>query len=163
MKKANVFLVLLMSIVGLQAMAYQVVVEAHANKVGGYSNYSKSSPTSCTYSVLSGRTNQGTDEVVIFLNSDKTTMINASIRLTPEQVPLQEGTIVSRDGLIIKYKNGVLTQAKREVSEVFFNNDYKIVELNVSADLKQISSGYTKSAVKGIIREKLLGEMECEF
>lgn len=61
------------------------------------------------------------------------------------------------------YKNGILSQLKRETSEGPFNRDYSVVQLEVSPDLKQITRGYVKEAVKGLIREKVLGTMTCEF
>ena len=159
MKKIHVLFALVVGVCGLEASAYQVVVEERAVEVEGVSYYStpRSEVSSCSYAVVKGTTNQGAEEIVVYLNSDEDSNVNAAVRLSPKHLPLQEGTIVSRNGLTVRYEDGVLTQIKKQTDEGIFNNDYKILSLEVSPDLMRISKGYTKSAVKGLIREKLLG------
>ncbi|MFM6930189.1 MAG: hypothetical protein ACKOX6_17085 [Bdellovibrio sp.] len=135
---------------------YQDVIQKEATQVRGAS--------SCMYAVTEGSMHEGaSQEVIVYVNSDEQAHINGSIRLTPEMLPLQEGQLIKREGLIVEYKDGVLSQYKRQVSEGLFVNDYSIVKVKVSADLKVVEAGYVKKATKGLIREIVLGEMSCRF
>lgn len=141
-------------------LAAGILVEETASAVDGTSELA-GRIESCQYSVA--RQNYGAEEIVLFLNSDETAAANASIRLSPGQIPLREGVLVSRPGLEISYRNGVLTQMKKEVNEGPFVKDYKLTQLAVSADLRRITAGYTKSATASMFQERVLFEMNCRF
>ncbi|MGE5087347.1 MAG: hypothetical protein ACM3MG_13670 [Bacillota bacterium] len=155
MKKSLLTLILLGASLQSQA-AYQTVIEQQATEVQGAST--------CFYAVNKGTFSESQpEEVIIYLNSDTTSAANISIRLTPDMLPLQEGTIVSRQGLTVEYNNGILTQTKRNTSDGWAVNDYSIAKLKVSPDLQHIEAGYLKKVTKGIIREKVLAELSCRF
>lgn len=164
MKNANAMVVLIaMMVFSAQAMAnYSTLVEKTARAVEGSSDLA-AEIQSCKYSVMAGSNLDGVEEVVLFLNSDEAAGANASIRLSPDQVPLKEGVILSKPSLEIRYQDGVLTQMTKTTTEGPFVRDYKVTKLAVSADLKQIASGYTKNATASLIREKALFEMNCKF
>ena len=63
----------------------------------------------------------------------------------------------------MSYDKGVLTAKRTATDDGPFNNDYNLLKLTVSSDLQNISSGYVKNATKGIFREIVEGEMNCQF
>lgn len=156
-----------MSVLVFAAIAhaeFQEAVSATASSVEGYSAYSGAAVTQCTYSVMLGAVAEGeAEEVIVFLNSDKASAVNESIRLSPEMLPLKQGTLISRQDFVVKYENGILSKIEKVTTEGPFNRDYSLIQVEVSPDLKQVKSGYVKKAVKSLIREKLLGEMGCVF
>lgn len=155
MKMSFLTLVLLGASLQSQA-AYQDLIEKQATHVQGAS--------ACTYSVVQGSMSENEpQEIIIYLNSDEQSHANASIRISPEMLPLQEGTIISRKGLVVEYNNGILTQVKKVVTEGPFVNDYSVVKLKVSPDLNDVEAGYLKKATKGLIREIVEKEMSCRF
>lgn len=155
MKKTILTLIVLGT--SLQSHAgYLDIIEKQADQVQGASE--------CNYSVIQGSINENTpQEFVIFLHSDEQSHASASIRLSPEMIPLKEGVIISRNGQVVEYKDGVLTQTKTEVSEGPFVNDYSVVKIKVSPDLREVEAGYIKKATKGLIREIVESEMSCRF
>ncbi len=162
MNSIKVIFALFVTSFTLQAQSNSTLAEVRASSFEGYSAFSENSPTDCLYSV-EVQVNRGGEQVVIYLNSDNESMINAAIRLSPDQVPLKEGTLISRRGVVVKYENGILTQTKKETDEGPFTNDYQVLKLAVNAKLTKISSAYTKSVTKGLIRERVLNEMSCRF
>lgn len=155
MKQALLAAVLFGATLQAQA-AYQDVVKAQAKQVQG--------ATSCEYAVIEGSMSENSpQEIVIYVNSDVQSHVNGSIRLSPDMLPLQEGRLMTREGLILEYKDGVLTQFKKQTTEGPFVNDYTIVKIKVSADLQEVEAGYVKKATKGLFSEKVLGEMSCRF
>jgi hypothetical protein len=134
-----------------------------AKSVEGYSAFSGQAATSCTFSVEQGESLTGESQIVLFLNSDDQTFINNAIRLNASQIPLQEGVLVSRNGLEITYENGILKQLERETNEGPLVKDYKIMELEVGPNLEKIRRGYTKATTAGLFSEKVISEMTCSF
>lgn len=155
MKKAFLTIVVLGAALQSQA-AYRDVIQKQAIQVQGASE--------CMYAVTQGSFGENDpQEIIIYLNSDDQAHANGSIRLSPEMLPLHEGTLISRDGLVVEYKNGVLSQYKKHTTEGLFVNDYSVMKVKVSADLNEVEAGYVKKATKGLIREMVLVEMSCRF
>lgn len=153
----------LSTLISVSANAGTILIEKNAKALTGTSSLTKKAPTACSYAVEKITYANGQEEIGIFLNSDKASMINGSVRLRALDIPLREGVILSKAGLVVSYDKGILTAKKTVTDDGPFNNDYKILKLAVSSDLKNISSGYVKNATKGVFKEIVAGEMNCQF
>lgn len=161
MKKQTItFLTLLLTGVMVQAAP---VVSKTTTEVLGFSNILGTDATSCKYSVESRKDLKGRDEVVVSLASDKETSITDSIRIPADKLPLKEGVLQVRPGLSITYKKGVLTKKEKLPSEGPSGQDYQVMMVKVSPDLKTVSLGYALDSVKSVFSEKALAEINCTF
>lgn len=164
MKKKLFTLAAISTLFAIQAKAgTQILVQQAAKSTTGFSVLTNDSVKSCQYTVADVTYVNGDREIVIYLNSDRASMVNGSIHLRPDQIPLQEGSIQSSRDVTLTYKNGVLSQKQQVSNDGPTNNDYQLVQLKISSDLKSIIQGYTKKATKGLFTEKSLGEMNCSF
>ncbi|UXR64413.1 hypothetical protein EZJ49_15190 [Bdellovibrio bacteriovorus] len=159
-KPAIVFFSVLFSAIIVQAAP---VVSKTTTEVLGFSNILGTDATSCNYSVENRKDLKGRDEVVVSLTSDKETSITDSIRIPADKLPLKEGVLQVRPGLSITYKKGVLTKKEKLPSEGPSGQDYQVMMVKVSPDLKVVSLGYALDSVKSIFSEKALAEINCTF
>lgn len=136
-------------------------VSKTTKEVLGFSNLLNTDATSCDYSVEKQKDGKGA--VVVSLRSDKETGIQDSIRIAAAQLPLKEGVLMARPGLSITYRDGVLTKKEKLAAMGPDGQDYQVLMLKVSPDLKDISLGYALDSVKTIFKEKVLAEMNCKF
>lgn len=142
--------------VSVAANAVEVFHQVQAKSQKGYSSFTGKKVGSCMYIMA-----QDGDDVAVYLNSDAA--VNESIRLRKVDVPLQEGVIISKTGLEVDYKDGVLTMKKAVTTEGPINRDYQIMMVKVSPDLKTVTHGYVKKVLRGIFTHRVEGEMECNF
>lgn len=161
MKKKMIALVSLLTLVAHTAFAADsVIVEKDAHQVSGFDKLSNTAATDCTYMVA----HDGMDQnlIVIGVNSESAPYNNALIRIPVQNLPLQDGfAMTDIRGNQISYENGVL-RAKRQKRGEGVANEKLYVELEVSADLTQISSARVQK-LEGLIINKTLSQMECLF
>lgn len=107
-----------------------------ARSVKGYSNYTKLNPTECTFSV-EAQNWDGHISAKVYLNTDTDSLINFSIEIPQEDLPLQDGyTAQPFNNVNISYSNGVLKLTEvRDDQGYYGGHIIDTVEIPVSSDL----------------------------
>ncbi len=160
MKKMIVLVSLLTIASQLSFAAGSAAIQKNAQQVSGFDKLSNTNATDCTYLVG----NDGIDQslVVVGVNSKSAPSNNALIRIPVQNLPLQDGfTMTDIRGNQISYSNGVL-RANRQKRGEGSANETLYVEMNASADLKQISSARVQK-LEGLVIKSTLSQMECTF
>lgn len=139
------------------------VAKKSAQSQSGYDRHGNQS-TECKYRAYRLATND--DSYVSFnidIDSSNNNFISGNIQFEEKDIPLHEGLIFSRSGEVASYENGVLKYQSRQGNGPFSVLITEI-ELEVSRDLKEVSSIQLKKIVQPLIGlEKVDTKLTCQF
>lgn len=155
----------IISIQSTSALANSAVFNATA--VDGFSNYSKQTPTKCTFASVN--VNSGGQEVVrVYLNADTTANINYAIDIPANDIPLENGYQSNPyTNITISYNNGILHAVDSRDAEM--GPRAKIVEtidIPVTPDLQRPTGVATANSVfKDLFHSigKVDQQLHCQF
>lgn len=163
MKKLISFILISFSTFSMAAIETNVLVSKQAKNVTGYAQGTNVAITECKYDVKINKYDNAEEELVIYVNANANAQTYVALRLRTKDVPLHDGVILTDKGNEVRYENGELYYKKSQVDDGPFHNDYKILKLKVSRDLKTIETAYLKDVFKNVMRKKTDGEMNCQF